>query len=246
MESWSIGYDGDEDVERHASMPDHSVSGDPTSDSSLLTPKLLKLTAVSDYICPWCYVGFTRLERLHSEFEIDLELCAFELRPGTPPEGISRAEASKGRIYPPGYVENLLATARDAGIDMKRPPLIPSTRLAHEATEFANEHGKTWEIHRALFAAYFEHERDLGDIDVLCDVAAGIRLDPDALREALSSHRYAAEVQRQLDWSHSAGITGVPTVIFNGRFSLVGAQDYNVVQDVATRVLRLPAEPSAP
>jgi predicted DsbA family dithiol-disulfide isomerase len=126
---------------------------------------------------------------------------------------------------------------------MKRPPLIPNTRLAHEMTEFAKEYGKLWETHRALFAAYFEHELDLGNIDVLCDVGTSVGLDPSALREALTTHRHAAEVQRQLDWSRAIGVTGVPTVIFNGRFSLVGAQDLNVVQDVAKRVVTLTAEP---
>ncbi len=265
MESWSVGYDGDEDVERHAGIPsepespptchpdrsrDLAGSGgtgralpDQTSDTSSLTPANLRLTTVSDYICPWCFVGFTRLEALRDDYDIDFEACAYELRPGIPPEGISRAEASKGRVYPPGYVENLIATARDSGIDMKRPPLIPNTRLAHEATEFAKDHGKTWEIHRALFSAYFEHERDLGNIDVVCDVAATIGLDPDALRTTLATHRHAAEVQRQLDWSRAIGVTGVPTVIFNNRFSLVGAQDLDVVLDVAKRVVSLPAEP---
>lgn len=240
MESWSVGYEGNDDVERHAGMdpPAHPDREDPSPDRPAL-----HLTVVSDYICPWCFVGFTRLEALRAEYDIDLEACAYELRPGIPPEGISRAEASKGRVYPPGYIEHLIATARDSGIDMKRPPLIPSTRLAHEMTEFAKEHGKLWEAHRALFSAYFEHELDLGNPDVLCEVATGIGLDADALRDVLTTHRYSAEVQRQLDWSRSEGITGVPTVIYNNRFALVGAQDYDVVSDVARRVLSLGAEP---
>ena len=231
MESWCVGYDGNDDVERHAGIDADSMA----------FRAHLRLNVVSDYICPWCYIGFTRIEQLRSEFDIELGACAYDLRPGTPPEGVSRAEAGKGRIYPPGYLENLRQTALDSGIDMKRPPLIPNTRLAHEATEFAKEHGKLWEIHHALFAAYFEQERDLGDIDVICDVCAGIGLDEAGLREALSSHRYAAEVQRQMDWSRANGVTGVPTVVFNDRFSLVGAQDYDVFLDVANRVVKLAA-----
>jgi predicted DsbA family dithiol-disulfide isomerase len=231
MESWCVGYEGNDDVERHAGID---------ADSTPFRPNL-RLTVVFDYICPWCYIGFTRIERLRSNFDIELDACAYDLRPGTPPEGVSRAEASKGRIYPPGYLENLRQTALDSGIDMKRPPLIPNTRLAHEATEFAKEHGKLWEIHRALLAAYFEEERDLGDINAVCDIGAGIGLDSAALREALTSHGYATEVQRQMDWSRADGVTGVPTVVFNDRFSLVGAQDYDVFRDVANRVVKLSA-----
>lgn len=121
---------------------------------------------------------------------------------------------------------------------MKRPPLVPNTRKAHEATEFAIEHGKLWEIHRALFHAYFEEERHIGDIDVICEAVAGTGLNVSELRLALEDGRYAAEVERQMEWAREAGVTGVPTTIFNDRFALVGAQDYNVFRDVATRVSR--------
>jgi predicted DsbA family dithiol-disulfide isomerase len=226
MESWSVGFDGNDDVERHAGVDDAVATKKP----------VIRLRMVSDYICPWCYVGLARLERLRDEFDIDFDVNAFELRPGIPPEGITREEASKGRVYPPGYIDNLLATARDAGIEMTRPAVIPNTLKAHETTEFAKEHGKVWEIERALFHAYFEEERNIGDVDVLCDVGASIGLDAGELRLALDDGRYAAAVQQELAWARAAGITGVPTVVYNEKFAIVGAQDYETFQDVARRV----------
>ncbi len=226
MESWSVGFEGDTDVERHAGME--------LSDSGA-RPRI-HLRVVSDYICPWCYVGLTRLEKLRGEYDIELEAGAYELRPGIPPEGASREELSKGRVYPPGYLDNLRAIAAESGIEMKRPALVPNTHKAHEATEFATEHGKLWEIHRALFHAYFEEERNIGDIGVLCEIAAGVGLDAGALREALGDGRYTAEVEEQLAWARDVGITGVPTVIFAEKFAVVGAQEYAVYKDVAGRV----------
>lgn len=226
MESWSVGFDGDSDVERHAGIDEAVATQRPT----------VRLRMVSDYICPWCFIGLARLERLRDEFDIDFDVNAYELRPGIPPEGISREEASKGRVYPPGYVDNLIATARDAGIDMKRPPLIPNTHKAHETTQFAKEHGRVWEIERALFHAYFEEERNIGDIDVLCDVGASVGLDSDELRRALEDGRYAQSVEQELAWARAVNVTGVPTVIFNEQFAVVGAQDEAVFRDVATRV----------
>ena len=227
MESWCVGFDGNDDVERHA--------GIEISDTSR---PALRLRIVSDYICPWCYIGFTRIEQLRSEFDIDLEAGAYELRPGIPPEGASREALRRrsGREYPAGYMEHLAATAADAGIEMKRPELVPNTRLAHEATEFATSNGKLWEIHRALFHAYFEEERNIGDIEVLCDIGAAIGLDADGLRAALTDRRYAQLVEQQLEWARAAGITGVPTAIFNEKFALVGAQDYDAVRDIARRI----------
>jgi predicted DsbA family dithiol-disulfide isomerase len=67
-------------------------------------------------------------------------------------------------------------------------------------------------------------------------VAAGVGLAAAILREALLGGRYAAEVREQMDWTRAAGVTGVPTVIYNEKFAVVGAQDYAVYRDVAARV----------
>ena len=149
-----------------------------------------------------------------------------------------REQATAGRSYPPGYVDNLLQTARDSGIDMKRPALIPNTRKAHEATEFAKDAGRLLPFHRAVFRAYWEREENIGDIDVLCRVGEECGIDAGGLREALSDGRYTSQVEEQIAWARAAGITGVPTFIFDERFALVGAQDYEVFRDVAMRVIR--------
>lgn len=229
MESWSVGYEGDDDVERHTGMHDARPAAPEKPP--------LHITVVSDYICPWCYVGLTRLERLRDDFDITLTACAFDLRPGIPPEGIPRSEASKGRTYPPGYVDNLRQTAREAGIDMKRPPLVPNTRKAHEATEFVSEMGgNVWAVHRALFRAYFEEEQNIGDTDVVVATCAAVGVDADALRAVLDDGRYREEIERQMQWSRAQGIGGVPTVIFNMRFALTGAQDYEAYKHIASRI----------
>src|SRR5438445_9171506 len=124
MESWSVGFEGDADVERHTGIdpdPAHPEPGDSRS------RRTIQLRIVSDYICPWCFIGLMRVEKLRDEFDIELEVGAFELRPGIPPEGLPREEVSRGRVYPPGYLENLRDTAADAGIEMKRPALVPNT-----------------------------------------------------------------------------------------------------------------------
>ncbi len=179
-----------------------------------------------------------RVERLQEEVDLELDIFAYDLKPGLPPEGVSRKDASSGRSYPPGYIDNLIQTANDAGIDMKRPPLIPNTHKAHQATEFARENGQLQPFHRALFHAYFEAERNIGDIDVLCDIGTGSGLNADELRSALEDGRYAPTVESQMEWGRSAGVTGVPTYIFNEKFALVGAQDYTVFSDLAARIAR--------
>ena len=171
------------------------------------------------------------------DFEVQFDVCAFDLKPGLPPEGLARDKAYAGRVYPPGYIDNMRQTARDAGIDMRRPPIIPNTRKAHEATEFAREAGKLLPFHQAVFRSYWVDEENLGDIDVLCRMGAACGLDADELRRALEDRRYATRVEEQIAWTRAAGVTGVPTIIYNEKFAVVGAQDYEVFRDVAKRVL---------
>jgi predicted DsbA family dithiol-disulfide isomerase len=173
-----------------------------------------------------------------TEFDVEFDTFAYDLRPGIPPEGMPREQASRGRTYPPGYVDNLIQTARDSGIEMKRPALIPNARKAHEATEYAKDAGRLLPFHRAVFHAYWEREENIGDIDILCRIGEEAGLDAGGLREALSDGRYASRVDEQIAFARAAGISGVPTFILDERFALVGAQDYAVFHDVAKRVIR--------
>ncbi len=178
-----------------------------------------------------------RAERLAQEFELEFDVCAFDLRPGLPPAGLPREEVYRGRSYPPGYFEHLRQTAAEAGIEMKRPEIVANTRKAHEATEFARDGGRLLEFHRAVFRAYWEGGENISDIDVLCRLAGECGLDGDELRRALADGRYGGRIDEQMRWSRAAGIGGIPTFIFNERFAVVGAQEYDVFADVAARIV---------
>ena len=101
MESWVVGFDGDADIERHSG----AVEAATPSQSKQQSPLHVRL--VSDYICPWCYIGLARLERLMDEFPVDFDVSAYELRPGLPPEGLPRDQLQANRVYPPGYLDEL-------------------------------------------------------------------------------------------------------------------------------------------
>jgi len=79
---------------------------------------------------------------------------------------------------------------------------------------------------------------NIGDEDVLCRLAQECGLDADGLRAALADGRYVQRVEEQMAWARNAGLGGVPTFIFNDKFALVGAQDYEVFADVARRIQR--------
>jgi predicted DsbA family dithiol-disulfide isomerase len=193
-----------------------------------------------------------RVEQLRREFPLDVEWRPFELRPGTPPEGIPMERiVGRGR-YTPDYFEYLRQTAAEAGIRLAERTLFPNSRPSLEAAEFAREAGAFEPFHRALFAAYFEHDRNIGDTMVLRELAESCGMDGAALIEALESRRYASVVDEGVSWAHSLGVGGIPTFIFyaegasasggEDRFVMIGGQEYPVFRSLAERVLLLRAD----
>ena len=169
---------------------------------------------------------------------MEMDACAFDLRPGLPPEGLPREQVYPGRSIPPEYMDRLHRIAAEAGIEMERPEIIANTRKAHEATEFAREAGRLQEFQRAVFRSYWEKGENISQTEVLCRLAEGCGLDAADLRRALAEGRYAARIDEQIDWSRAVGISGVPTFVFNDEFAVVGAQEYDVFRDVAGRIVR--------
>ncbi|MEI8360070.1 MAG: DsbA family oxidoreductase [Deltaproteobacteria bacterium] len=202
-----------------------------TTTSETETSTRLKVTVVSDYICPWCYIGLEEIERLYGEWDIDLDWAPFFLDPSIPPEG--RARAPQAPDAPPSPVE---LRGETLGLDFRRGrTFTPHTLLALQAGAFSERTGNTQQImdyHRALFKAYFTDFEDLMDIDVLVKHADASGLDGAALREALESKTYEAEVNAGIEQSYAIGVTGIPTFILNDQYAVVGAQTHDVFERV--------------
>ena len=192
----------------------------------------VRVTAVSDYICPWCYVGMARLERVQRAFELEVTWHPFELHPGIPQEGRELGRRAE-------YYLRFLPIAAGAGLTFQPPARVPNSHLALEAAEFAREQGAFDSYHRAVFEAYFAHERNIGDPAVLAELAGETGLDARALRDALESKRYASLVDERTEEAKGWEVSATPTFIFESgerRFALSGAQDDAVFESVAQRM----------
>jgi len=198
--------------------------------------KPFRIRVFSDYICPWCYIGLKRLEQLREAFDIEVDWQPYELHPEIPPEGTPIQGVFGGTPRAAAYFENLQQYASGAGIDLRRPPVIANSHLALEAAEFARDHGRFEPYHLTLFHACFEEARDIGDPGVLCELAGNCGLDGEALAEALRSKRYASLVDQRTQEAHQQSISGTPSFIFDDRFTLLGAQEYRVFEDLAERM----------
>jgi predicted DsbA family dithiol-disulfide isomerase len=184
----------------------------------------LKLTVYSDYVCPWCYVGQGAVEKLTQAYAVELTWRPFYLRPDTPPEGTELPANVKAHMAETN--EHLKQLANAAGLEMVLPDRIPNTRIAHEATEYANQKGKGLEFHRAVFDRYYGRGEDVSQWMVLRAVALEVGLDADEMQREVESGKFTQIVNDQVNEAVQIGIDCVPTYILNDRYEIVGAQPY--------------------
>jgi predicted DsbA family dithiol-disulfide isomerase len=88
----------------------------------------------------------------------------------------------------------------------------PRSRQALEAAEFARERDRFDAMHDALFRAFFEEGRDIGDVEVLLDVGGSVGLEREGLRLALDEGRYTEKVVSDGRLATRLGVDSVPTM----------------------------------
>ncbi|MGO4570512.1 DsbA family oxidoreductase [Microvirga sp. 2TAF3] len=198
---------------------------------------LIRILVWSDYVCPFCYLEVSVLDQVRREFgdQVDTDWRAFELRPAPnptlDPDGEYLHRVWNQSVYP-------MAEAR--GMVLRLPPVQPYSRKAHEAAAFARDTGRFDTLHHALFKAFFEDGRDIGDLHVLLEIGQSVGLDADDLRIALESGRYTQKVVEDERLAQEIGISGVPALIISGgeqAYLISGAQPYEAVKSVIERAM---------
>ena len=175
------------------------------------------------------------VERLKQEHNIDLEWRPFYLYWDIPAEGKELPEYVK-RARANGSEERLQAIASSYGMDFQSTARIYNTRLAHEATEYAREHGKANEFHKTLFRKVYAEGQDPSQWTVLRATTEEIGLNTDEMQQLVEGNRYTSHVEEQVRWAQQIGVTGVPTYVINDRYAIVGAQSYEVFKNALTQI----------
>ena len=206
----------------------------------------IKLDIMSDPICPWCYIGKAHLDKAladHPNHPFAIEWHPFQLNPDMPSEGMPRREYLEGkfggkegavRAYAP-VVEH----AEKAGLNINFEAMqrTPNTLNAHRLIHWAGIEGRQTAAVASLFQAYFVDARDIGDAEVLADIADGIEMDAAVVTRLLKTDEDAKSIRDRDAHSRSMGIASVPTFIVASQHAVPGAQPpelwANVIAELA-------------
>jgi predicted DsbA family dithiol-disulfide isomerase len=144
---------------------------------------------------------------------------SFELRPEPvptlDPDGDYLVSAWQNHVYP---------LAAKMKMNLKRPPVQPRSRLAHEAAKWADKHNRFAEYNLALFRAFFEHGENIGDIEILKGLASDLKLDAKSLHTSLENGVYTPMVLADEHEARQVGVRAVPAFVANGKVLAAGVQ----------------------
>ena len=215
----------------------------------------VKLDILSDPICPWCYIGKTHLDKALAnvpEHPFVIEWHPFQLNPDMPDAGMDRREYLERkfggkdgavRAYAP-VVEH----AENAGlkIDFEGMKRTPNALDAHRLIHWAGIEGKQNAVVDALFDAYFVQARDIGDPEVLSDIADSAGMDAAVVMKLLKSDADREDIRNRDTHSREMGVSSVPTYIVANQHAVPGAQPpemwEKVIAEIMSQLDTYPAE----
>ena len=201
----------------------------------------ISIDLFTDIVCPWCFLGNERLERVLAATGQPAEVShhPFVLDPHTPPEGkdIPAMLREKYGVDPKQVWDRLEAEARKSGIevDLSKVRYSYPTIRAHTLVRLAAAKGTQRALVRDLFRANFLEARDISDLDVLTEFAAWHGFAADEVAGLLTDERELTTTRREAAEAAARGITGVPFYILDQRYAISGAQQEEVLRAAIER-----------
>ena len=176
-----------------------------------------------------------RIEKLKRNFAVDVKLVHFPLHPETPAEGSTLAELFAGRGMDIDAMFRRMKGLMDAeGLPYGQRTHTYNSRLAQELGKWADTEPNGAAFHDAMYKAYFVDARNIGDLEVLVEIARFVGLSADTARQVLVERRFKDAVDADWEKSRAYGVTGVPTFVAGGH-GVVGAQPYEALEQLVNQ-----------
>lgn len=208
----------------------------------------LKIDIVSDVVCPWCTIGYKRLEKAINELgiqnEVEIEWQPFELNPDMPAEGQNLSEhiTQKYGSTPEEQKtsqQNIADIGNELGFkfDYFDGFKMVNTFDAHILLEYAKEFDKQTELQMLLTTAFFSDRKDVSNHEILKQALLDVGLDAEEGLKRLESEDAKKDVRYNQDYWKKAGINSVPTMVFNRESAITGAQPVETFKKVLSEMM---------
>ncbi|MCL4876707.1 MAG: DsbA family protein [Anaerolineae bacterium] len=175
------------------------------------------------------------MDKLKKHYDLEVYWRSFELRPADAPP-IPEAYLRMIQASRPRFIE----IAREQyGLEVDIGPFGINSRAALVGAKYAEAQGKGEAYHSAVMQAYWQQGQSIADTDVLLSIAENCGLDKTAFQNALSDPVYDAAVTKDIALAEHYGLTGVPALVFAGTYLVVGAQPYEVLEQIVQKIQQM-------
>lgn len=208
----------------------------------------MKITVWSDFVCPFCYIGATHLEKALVNFEhaeeVEIEYKSYQLEPGAKYEPektylqamVDRKNSTTEQMQQ--MVDQVGSMAKEAGLDYNFDDMkLTDTFPAHRVFQYAKEEGKGYDYFDKLYEGFFLNGELISDVNYLKSVGSEIGLDENRIEEILENDKeYDSQVVRDIQEAGQVGVQGVPFFVFNNKYGVSGAQPVEAFEQVLNQV----------
>ncbi|MGB1312585.1 DsbA family oxidoreductase [Bizionia paragorgiae] len=208
----------------------------------------LKIDIVSDVVCPWCTIGYKRLEKaimdLGMQDQIDIEWQPFELNPNMQTEGQNLQEHLREKYgMTVGQQKQSQQQMEQAGaelgftFDYYDDMQMANTFEAHVLLEYAKAFNKQTALKMQLTKAFFSERKDVSKRAILKEALLEVGLNADEALAQLDNDDAKKEVRTKQEYWKSLGVNSVPTIVFNRKSAVTGAQPVDTFKQILTELL---------
>ena len=209
----------------------------------------LKIDIVSDVVCPWCTIGYKRLEKAITELgikdQVEIEWQPFELNPNMPAEGQNVNEHITEKYGSTAEQQNQskeMMTEAGAELGFKFDYFdkmrMVNTFDAHILLEYAKDFGKQTELKMTLTKAFFSDRKDVSDRDVLREALLSVGLNVDEAFATLDNEEAKNKIRTIQNQWKNMGVNSVPTIVFNRKSAVTGAQPVATFKQVLSELIK--------
>ncbi len=178
----------------------------------------MRLRYYFDFVCPYSYILDPEVERAEDDGIAEIQWLPFELR--SAPKALPEPRGTYIRDH---WRDHVYGLAMNHGVEIHVPVYQPRSTLALTLHAFAEEEGRGRAYRAAAHHAFFVAGLNLGDEEVLREVAREAGLDGDAALAAAWNLRWIQALRALREEAHRIGVRGVPTIATEERVLHYGA-----------------------